>query len=167
MIKTSHRNPCKLYYRRLLIMQVFIRPQIYRLEMQSVILWDIKLMLMSGCFHDLSSCKMVGGIITTCGTSFSTWRRVDFSALGRVEKMRMNSWKSETGSEDIHAFRENHDSAGPCRYVWSCIACVSLLGDNSSTLGLVNAAADVLNKNGLIVFFEASYGEGWQVRAEN
>ena len=89
-----------------------------------------------------------------------------FSALGRGGKDAdefLENLKQDL--EDIHAFRENHDSAVLVD-MFEVVLPASALGDNSSTLGLVNAAADVLNKNGLIVFFEASYGEGWQVRAE-
>ena len=43
---------------------------------------------------------------------------------------------------------------------------LSALADNSNAHDLVKKTADVLNKNGLTVYFEAPFGEGWQDRAE-
>lgn len=43
----------------------------------------------------------------------------------------------------------------------------SALHDAATAHDLVKASSDLLNKNGLTVFFEAPFGEGWQTRAEN
>jgi len=89
-----------------------------------------------------------------------------FSVLGRGGKDAHEFLENlKLDIEDIYAFRKNH-GVGVLVDMFEVVLPASALGDNSSTLDLVNEAADVLNKNGLIVFFEASYGEGWQVRAE-
>ncbi len=89
-----------------------------------------------------------------------------FSVLGRGGKDAHEFLENlKLDIEDIYAFRKNH-GIGVLVDMFEVVLPASALGDNSSTLDLVNEAADVLNKNGLIVFFEASYGEGWQVRAE-
>ena len=89
-----------------------------------------------------------------------------FSVLGRsgkdVDEFLENL---KLDLEDIYAFRENN-GVNVLVDMFEVVLPASALGDNSSTLDLVNAVADVLNKNGLIVFFEAPSGEGWQVRAE-
>ncbi len=89
-----------------------------------------------------------------------------FSVLGRGGKDAHEFLENlKLDIEDIYAFRKNH-GIGVLVDMFEVVLPASALGDNSSTLDLVNEAVDVLNKNGLIVFFEASYGEGWQVRAE-
>lgn len=97
-----------------------------------------------------------------------------FSVLGRGGKDAHEFLENlKLDIEDIYAFRKNH-GIGVLVDMFEVVLPASALGDNSSTIDLVNEAADVLNKNGLIVFFEAPFdtaqgkpfGEGWQVRAE-
>jgi len=65
----------------------------------------------------------------------------------------------------ILAFRDLH-GAGVVADVFEAALPISVLGYQADALDLVNKTTDVLNKNGLTVFFEAPFGEGWQSRAE-
>jgi hypothetical protein len=67
---------------------------------------------------------------------------------------------------DIHAFRELH-GAGVLMDMFEVALPSTELTDLSRTHELVKKTADVLNKNGLTVFFEAPFAEGWQERSEN
>lgn len=68
--------------------------------------------------------------------------------------------------EDIRSFREAH-SAGVVVDMFEAALPSSALTDATQAHDLVKSASDMLNKNGITVFFEASFGEGWQLRAEN
>lgn len=68
--------------------------------------------------------------------------------------------------EDIHAFRETYGAAAIVD-MFEVALPTSTLSDAAQTHDLVKSASDMLNKNGITVFFEALSGEGWQTRAEN
>lgn len=68
--------------------------------------------------------------------------------------------------EDIRSFREAH-GAGVVVDMFEVALPSSALTDATQAHDLVKSASDMLNKNGITVFFEASFGEGWQARAEN
>ena len=64
---------------------------------------------------------------------------------------------------DIDVFRQ---IKGVVVDVFEVVLPSSALAGKSTAHDLVKKAADALNKNGLTVFFEAPFGEGWQSRAE-
>lgn len=68
--------------------------------------------------------------------------------------------------DDIHAFRESF-GATVAVDMFEVALPSSALTDASQAHDLVKSASDMLNKNGITVFFEASSGEDWQLRAEN
>jgi hypothetical protein len=67
--------------------------------------------------------------------------------------------------EDVRAFREMH-GVDAVADMFEVALPASALEDIVSAHDLVNSAADVLNRNGLAVFFEAPSGEGWQMRVD-
>jgi hypothetical protein len=67
---------------------------------------------------------------------------------------------------DIQSFRTAHGEKVVVD-VFEVALPSSALNDAAAALDLVKASSDMLNKNGLTVFFEAPFGEGWQMRAEN
>lgn len=91
---------------------------------------------------------------------------LSFSILGRggkdanefIENLKLDI-------EDVRAFREMH-GADVLVDMFEVALPASVLEDNVSAHEVVNSAADALNMNGLTVFFEATFGEGWQARAE-
>lgn len=68
--------------------------------------------------------------------------------------------------DDILSFRETHGTAVIVD-MFEVAPPSSELTDAAQTHDLVKSASDMLNKNGITVFFEAPFGEGWQARAEN
>jgi hypothetical protein len=68
--------------------------------------------------------------------------------------------------DDIHAFRETHGVAVIVD-MFEVALPSSALTDATQAHDLVKSASDMLNKNGIAVFFESSSGEDWQPRAEN
>jgi hypothetical protein len=68
--------------------------------------------------------------------------------------------------DDIHAFRETHGAAVIVD-MFEVALPSSALTDATQAHDLVKSASDMLNKNGIAVFFESSSGEDWQPRAEN
>jgi hypothetical protein len=89
-----------------------------------------------------------------------------FSALGRGGKNVdefLENLKADLA--DIKTFRELQ-GAGVAVDVFETVLPSSALSDNSVAHDLVNRSADILNKNGLTVFFETQFGDGWQARAE-
>lgn len=89
-----------------------------------------------------------------------------FSALGRGGRDANEFLQNlKLDIEDIDAFRAHHGS-GLLVDMFEVALPASALNDNTSAHDLVNGTADILNKNGLTVFFEASFGDGWQERAE-
>lgn len=72
--------------------------------------------------------------------------------------------------EDIRTFRETY-GATVIVDMFEVALPSSALTDATQTHDLVKSASDVLNKNGITVFFEAPFdvaqGEGWKARAEN
>lgn len=65
---------------------------------------------------------------------------------------------------DINVFRDLHKNATVDMYEVALPA--SSLTDKFTANDIVTRAADALNKNGITVFFEAPFGEGWEARAE-
>jgi len=110
--------------------------------------------------------KRLGELSQFTEQSFSREGVLAFSALGRggrdVSEF-LENLKLDIG--DINAFRDLH---GVRVFVdmFEVVLPTSVLGSSSSVHDLVNKAAEVLNKNGLTVFFESPFGEGWQTRAE-
>ena len=89
-----------------------------------------------------------------------------FSVLGRGGKdsnVFLENLKLDI--EDVRAFRETH-GFNVLADMFEVALPASALMDNVSAHDVLNSAADVLNMNGLTVFFEAPFGEGWQARAE-
>lgn len=68
--------------------------------------------------------------------------------------------------EDIHNFRERHGTAVIVD-MFEVALPTSALTDAAQAHDLVKESSDMLNKNGIAVFFESPFGEGWQFRAEN
>jgi hypothetical protein len=76
--------------------------------------------------------------------------------------------------EDIHTFRETH-GATVIVDMFEVALPSSTLTDATQTHDLIKYVSDMLNKNGIAVFFEVPFGaaqgkpfgEGWQPRAEN
>jgi hypothetical protein len=68
--------------------------------------------------------------------------------------------------DDIHAFREARGISVVVD-MFEVALPSSVLTDAAQAHDLVKFASDLLNKNGITVFFEAPFGEGWQSRAEN
>lgn len=90
-----------------------------------------------------------------------------FSILGRGGKDAegfLENLKQDIANIDV--FRELH-GAGVLVDMFEVVLPSTELTDLSRAHDLLNKAADVLNKNGLTVFFEAPFGEGWQERVEN
>lgn len=91
---------------------------------------------------------------------------LSFSMLGRGGKDASEFLENlKLDIEDIRAFREIY-GADAVADMFEVALPVSALEDTVSAHDLVNSAADVLNRNGLTVFFEAPFGEGWQIRAD-
>ncbi len=89
-----------------------------------------------------------------------------FSILGRGGKDAIEFLENlKLDIEDVRTFREMH-GADAVADMFEVALPASVLEDIVSAHDLVNSAADVLNMNGLTVFFEAPFGEGWQMRAE-
>jgi hypothetical protein len=68
--------------------------------------------------------------------------------------------------DDIHTFRETHGAAVIVD-MFEVALPSSALTDSAQAHDLIKASSDILNKNGITVFFESSSGEDWQPRAEN
>ena len=100
------------------------------------------------------------------GRVFPKGGMLSFSVLGRGGKDADEFFQHlKLDLEDIHTFRELHGT-GVVADMFEVALPGSGFTDPSSAHDLVNKTADVLNKNGLTVFFEAPFGEGWQARAE-
>jgi len=92
---------------------------------------------------------------------------LSFSILGRGGKDAdefLENLKLDVA--DILAFRELH-GASVLVDMFETALPLSALDERSSAVEWVTRATELLNKNGLTVFFEAPFGEGWQARAEN
>lgn len=91
--------------------------------------------------------------------------RLSFTALGRggkdVDDFLLNM---KLDIADIDTFRVARSNASVDMY--EVALPVSSLTDKFTANDLVTRAADALNRNGITVFFEAPFGEGWQERAE-
>jgi hypothetical protein len=98
--------------------------------------------------------------------SFPNDGQLTFSVLGRGGKNAHEFLENlKLDIADILAFRDLHQSAVFVD-TFEVALPSSELTDLTRAHNLVSRAADVLNKNGLTVFFEAPFGEGWQDRAE-
>lgn len=92
---------------------------------------------------------------------------LSFSTLGRSGKDADEFLENlKLDITDIHIFRELH-GAGVLVDMFETALPAPVLTAPFGALELINQSADMLNKNGLTVFFEAPFGEGWQARAEN
>jgi hypothetical protein len=97
---------------------------------------------------------------------FSKEGVLSFSALGRGGKDSNEFLENlKLDITDIHTFRELH-GAGVIVDMFETAFPKSVLTDPASALELVNKAADSLNKNGLTVFFESPFEDGWLLRTE-
>lgn len=67
---------------------------------------------------------------------------------------------------DINTFRDLHEDSVVVDMFETTLPAAAL-ADRTIANDLVNKTSDVLNKNGLTVFFEAPFGEDWGTRAEN
>jgi hypothetical protein len=91
---------------------------------------------------------------------------LSFSVLGRSGKDPNEFLENlKLDLANILAFRELHGT-GVLVDMFEVVLPASALIDNFTAHDLVKKTADVLNKNGLAVFFEVPFGEEWQVRAE-
>lgn len=100
---------------------------------------------------------------------------LSFTALGRggssADEFLANL---KLDIDDTLTFRETH-GAGVIVDMFEAALPSSALTDSTQAHDLVKESSDVLNKNGITVFFEAPFdaaqgkpfGEGWQPRAEN
>ncbi len=93
------------------------------------------------------------------GLTFTTLGRSGASADEFLASLKLDL-------ADIQSFRETH-SAGVVVDMFETALPSSVLTDAAQTHDLLKSASDLLNKNGITVFFEAPFGEGWQLRAEN
>ncbi|NWF64814.1 MAG: hypothetical protein HXY38_10965 [Chloroflexi bacterium] len=91
--------------------------------------------------------------------------RLSFTTLGRGGK-DIDEFLANLNLDvaDIRAFEDTHPTARVDMYETTLPA--SCLTDKFTANAIVIRAADTLNKNGITVFFEAPFGEGWQARAE-
>jgi len=90
-----------------------------------------------------------------------------FTALGRsgstVDEFLANL---KLDIDDILSFRETHGAAVIVD-MFEVALPTSALTDSTQAHDLVKESSDILNKNGIAVFFESPFGEGWKARAEN
>ena len=94
------------------------------------------------------------------------YEELSFSMLGRGGKNEAEFLENlKQDLMDIHSFRALNKQAVTDMFEVTLPA--SVLEEKMRVHDLVNSTADVLNLNGISVFFEAPFGEGWQVRAEN
>jgi len=91
---------------------------------------------------------------------------LSFSALGRSGKDADEFLENlKLDLADIFAFRELHGTNVLVDMFEVALPSAALV-DNFAAHDLVKRAAEVLNKNGLTVFFEAPFGGDWQAGAE-
>ncbi len=91
---------------------------------------------------------------------------VSFSMLGRGGKNEVEFLENlKQDLTDVHAFRALNKHAVTDMFEVALPA--SVLEEKTRAHDLVNSAANELNLNGISVFFEAPFGEGWMLRAEN
>ena len=94
--------------------------------------------------------------------------KISFTTLGRGGK-DMDEFLANVNLDiaDIRTFCDSHQAATVDMYEVALPA--SSLTDKFAANDIVTRAADALNKNGIMVFFEAPFvatGESWEVRAE-
>jgi hypothetical protein len=90
---------------------------------------------------------------------------LSFTTLGRGGK-DMDEFLKNVNLDilDITSFRESHSNSSVDMYEVALPA--SSLTNKFTANDIVTRAADALNKNGITVFFEAPFGEGWEDRVE-
>ncbi len=90
---------------------------------------------------------------------------LSFTLLGRGGK-DMEEFLENVNLDiaDINSFHELHPNANADMFEVALPN--SSLTDKFTANDIVTRAADVLNKNGITVFFEAPFGAGWEERAE-
>lgn len=91
--------------------------------------------------------------------------KISFTAVGRSGR-DMDDFLSNLNLDisDINSFRDTRKNAAVDMYETALPA--SSLTDKFTANNIVTRAADSLNRNGIAVFFEAPFGEGWESRAE-
>ena len=91
--------------------------------------------------------------------------RLSFTTLGRGCK-DMDEFLANVNLDiaDIRAFGDARKAGTVDMYEVALPA--SSLTDKFTANDIVTRAADTLNKNGITVFFEAPFGEGWEARAD-
>lgn len=91
--------------------------------------------------------------------------KISFTTLGRGGKdMEEFLANIHLDIADICAFADVHPKANVDMYEVALPA--SSLTDKFSANEIVTRAAEALNKNGITVFFESPFGEGWEGRTE-
>lgn len=100
------------------------------------------------------------------GHEFLPDAHLSFSIIGRGGKGLVEFIDNlQLDIADILSFRESHGNAVSLDMFETALPS-SVLMDSAGALTLVNKTTDLLNKNGLTVFIEASFGEDWQLLAE-
>lgn len=91
--------------------------------------------------------------------------KISFTTVGRSGR-DVDDFLSNLNLDisDINSFRDTRKNATVDMYEVALPA--SSLTDKFIANDMVTRAADALNKNGITVFFEAPFGEGWESRAE-
>lgn len=91
---------------------------------------------------------------------------LSFSALGRDGK-NADEFLDNLNLDlaDIHTFRALHGTGIVVDMFETALPAAAFTAQ-ARINNLVNKTAEILNKNGLTVFFEAPFGEGWLARAE-
>ena len=88
-----------------------------------------------------------------------------FSVLGRGGKDAKEFLENlKLDIEDVRAFRDMH-GADVLVDMFEVALPASVLEDSESAHDVVNSATEALNMNGLTVFSEAPFGDGWHARA--
>ncbi len=91
---------------------------------------------------------------------------LSFSALGRGGNSAQEFFKNlALDILDINTFRETHGSSVLVDMFETAVP-ASELNDPSRSDELVTKAANILHKERLMPFFEASFGDGWEGRAQ-
>jgi len=91
---------------------------------------------------------------------------LSFTALGRGGADADEFLSNVTlDVDDINAFREGYGLTATVD-MFEVTLPASALTDKFAANDIVTRAADVLNKNGITVFFEAPFGIGWEERAD-
>jgi hypothetical protein len=147
-----------------LITRVSIRLPIYRWKKPSRISWNIKTRLTRGCFS-IRHPRQTASASDSAHACFCL-QVIFYHSGGAAPAADEFLANLKLDIDDIHAFRETHGAAVIVD-MFEVALPSSALTDSTQAHDLVKESSDMLNKNGITVFFESSSGEGWQPRAEN